>query len=1205
MSGLFGGGGDINTSAPVISSLRLQTSCYGKPVPWLFGQSRVSPNIIQYEDFTAIAHTSSQSAGGKGGGPTMSNTTYTYTVAMIMALCSGPISGIGRIWKEKSISNAENLKLDVYIGDNTQQPHPYFVGAHPDRALGYRGFAYVASGAYDLGENASLDNHSFEVQMPGAVSSVVPDANPKDVITAILTDVEQGLARPVDTIDGLSQFSNFCLANGIWVSPAYTEQKPAYEYIRNLLQIGFADCVYSGGVFKVVPYSDATVTGSAGSYTPDIAPAYALSDDNGDFLGDAGNDPIKIVRKSQTEAYNLVQVKYLDRANDYNEAVAEAKDEADIDQFGERPMDAVELHEICDAHTAQQVAEFLLRRSLYVRNEYEFSLPWSYVLLEPMDVVTLTRELSQLAGVPVMIVSIEETDADDGLHVVAEDFPLGSNSVGTITPPTGGGYTPDYSVAPGNSTIPVMFEPPLQLTNGDPQLWLAAAGGTSWGGADVWVSTDNASYRKIGRMQGPSRYGSLSAPLAAGAAIDTLNIAAVDLTASRGALQSGTEQNAQDLLTLCYVDGEYIAYENADLTGVNTYNLSYLVRGAYGTDITAHDAGKSFVRVDDGLFRYSYPKEWLGKALWVKLVSFNQFGGGLQDMSTVPAYQVTLEGAPLASVANLRFEQDWIGREMKIAWDLLDGADSYDVRVYAGSPSTLVRSVGGITNPRYTYAPEEMHADGGPWRDLIVKVRGRSITGKTGQFTQILAHNAQVGALTGIQIDRGIGTVFFRCARPTDGDFAGILVWASTDPACPAVAGNLVADGSSTIFPIARLQDGTPLASGSTYYVRAAGYDEFGTDGLNLSSVLAVSPYSAKITEFDVDPALYQPIAQAVEAANQTSPEAILQSLLDVDAGRRVTQGSMAGLATATQTLAVQEGLLTAEATERLILSASVAQNAAALTVEQQARADGDSANASSITTLAARVTTTENGIAANTAGLQSEQQARADGDSANASNISTLTARLDTGDYASVKEESSATATKVGEIVAKHVLQVDVNGHVAGMELLSDGTTGQIVMLADQFVWLLPDGTGTPVQLMAAWVDPADGVTKLGVVGDLLVDGTIATRKLNVDELVANDAFMSSLRVKIIDADSVDTVNLKAGAVKADKVDVDNLSSLSADLGEVNAGSVNINDKFIVAADGTTTIQSAVTGQRLVITDSLIQVFDSNGTLRVRMGIW
>lgn len=1344
MSGLFGGGGDINTTAPIISSLRLQTSCYGGVVPWFFGKTRGAPNVIQYEDFTPIAHTTSQSAGGKGGGPTMSSTSYTYTAAMIMALCSGPIAGVGRIWKGKEVSSAGALKLDVYAGDSTQLAHAYFAGAHPDRALAYRGIAYVASGAYDLGEAGTLDNHSFEVQMPGAIAPSVPDANIKDVIAAILTDPEQGLGLAPERIGDLTPFSDFCLANGIWVSPAYTEQRAGYEQIKSLLQIGYADCVYSGGVFKIVPYSDAPAAGAFGTYTPQIAPVYALTDD--DFLrdGDSG-DPVKVLRKSQADAYNHVQVKFLDRANDYNESVAEWKDDADIELHGLRTMPPVELHEICDAGVAAKVAEFLGRRSLYIRNEYEFKLPWSYALLEPMDVVTLTSPGCNLDGVPVLLIEVGESDDDSGIAVRAEDYPLGAHAVTLRALPTTDGYTPDFSIAPGNSTVPVLFEPPLQLTGNDPQLWLAAAGGPNWGGADIWVSTDNVSYRKIGRMQGPSRYGALSAPLAPGAAIDTLNILAVDLSASRGVLQGGTHGNAQDLVTLCYADGEYLAFADAALTGVNAYNLSYLVRGAYGTDIAAHAAGTPFVRLDDGLFKYSYPKEWLGKGLWVKLVSFNPFGGGLQDMATVPAYQVTLQGAPLGVVQDLRFEQEWQGRELKIAWDLLDGADSYDVDVYAGTPAAPVRSTRGLTNPRFVYAPDDMKADGGPWRDLIVKVRGRSITGKTGQFAQLLAHNAQVAALTGIQIDRGIGQVFFRCMRPADSDFAGILVWLSADPECPAVQVNLVADAAGTVFPLARLPDGTPLVGGTTYYLRAAAYDEFGKDGLNLSSVLAVSPYSATINQFDLDPDFYAPIAQvtapenlvnptstvaqqaqsAAEAAltlltktdslNDTvaglkwitdaiatvdpstgqvtliataeittdvenrvhnvelgldavegtitshtqsiadhggrigtaeteiaqlqdeiqlkasasyvdgtvaqalgsvDPQAIqdnadanaagtLQLLLDADAARKAGQASQAKIAAAIQTLAAHADALQSEAVERTILTAQVNLNAAGLVQEQQARADAYAAEAAARLQLEARVTTAENGLTANAARLQQEEQVRANGDSANASSIQTLVARLDTGDYAAVKQQSSVTASKVGQIEAKHVLKVDANGHVAGMELLSDGTTGQIAMLADRFLWVKPDGSGTPVQLLALWTDPSDNTAKLGLLGDLLVDGTIAGNKLVADAITTRELAAQAVTATEIAAEAIGTTHLKARAVKAGNVDVDKLSAISANLGDISGGTINIGNKFLVAADGTTTIRSGTAGQRVEIDINGGRVYDANGTLRVRWGIW
>jgi hypothetical protein len=56
---------------------------------------------------------------------------------------------------------------------------------------------------------------------------------------------------------------------------------------------------------------------------------------------------------------------------------------------------------------------------------------------------------------------------------------------------------------------------------------------------------------------------------------------------------------------------------------------------------------------------------------------------------------------------------------------------------------------------------------------------------------------------------------------------------------------------------------------------------------------------------------------------------------------------------------------------------------------------------------------------------------------------------------------------------------------------------------------------------------------------------------------------------------------------------------------GSMYAGNININNKFIVNADGSTIIKSATSGQRMELTSSMLQVFDGSGTLRVRLGVW
>lgn len=849
MGSLFGSS-KVSSTAPVISSMRVQTSCNGKPIPLLYGMPRVAVNVIQYEDFQSHEH-KQRMAGGKGGSAP-STTTYTYTAAILMALGQGPILTVRRIWKGKEVKDAESLGLDVYTGSEDQTPFPHIASKYPERALSYPGIAYLASPSYELGSNAQLENHTVEVETPFRIGPAWPDCDPSVVIQDLVTDPVRGLGMS-DALHDLTPFWAFCRANGLWVSPAYTEQKPAREMIQNLIDIGFADAVYSENKLKIVPYSDVAASGNGADYVPNRVPVYELTED--DFLSEDGEPPIDVKRKHGTEAYNHVQVKFYDRATDYNEQVAEDSDPADVDLRGKKPMPVVEAPEICDAAVAHRLANFKVRRSMAERNTYTFHLPWKFLPLEPTDIVLLTLKQPGYSfdRVPVIIDTIEENDEIGGLTIEAEDYALkatGAVQVPTVPP---SGYLPDFSVEPGNANIPVMLEPPFALTDNRPELWLATSGGENWGGAEVYVSLDNATYKRLGRIEGPARHGSLRSQLPAGAAIDTSHYLQVDMTASRGQLLAGTREDAESLVTLCYVGGEYLAYADSTLTGVNTYDLGYLVRGAYGSENTAHPAGSDFVRLDDNVYRYPYPKEWVGKTIWIKLVSFNRYGSGVQQLSEVPAYSRLLEGAPLPAVSGLRFEQPWIGADAKIAWEPLDGAATYEVEVQAGAPVVVVRSARGLTSTRFSYGAADMRADGGPWRTVVLRVRARSSTGRTGPWAQLLATNPQVGPLTGIKLEGGMRTAFFSCARPEDGDFAGILVWMGTTPDFPANPTNLVYDGPDTLATLTSL-GGAPLAGGTTYYVRAAGYDAFGKDGLSVSAavavdVMGVAPDANTITE--------------------------------------------------------------------------------------------------------------------------------------------------------------------------------------------------------------------------------------------------------------------------------------------------------------------------------------------------------------------
>jgi hypothetical protein len=276
----------------------------------------------------------------------------------------------------------------------------------------------------------------------------------------------------------------------------------------------------------------------------------------------------------------------------------------------------------------------------------------------------------------------------------------------------------------------------------------------------------------------------------------------------------------------------------------------------------------------------------------------------------------------------------------------------------------------------------------------------------------------------------------------------------------------------------------------------------------------------------------------------------------------------------------------------------------AAIQTEQEARASADTAEASARETLAARVTGTESNIAtqatqiadrytkAETDGaissvsttitaaygaadsttlasanghadsaassaqgaaqayadavVATEASARADGDSANATNISTVQARLDTGDFATVKTTATATANALGDVEAKWGVQVqamaDGVNAVAGLQLLA-GTDGESVfaILADKLLVYKPDGSGVPKQIVT--LGTVNGVTALGLDGNLIIDGSIAARHLSVESL------------------------------------------------------------SVVAPRIGGTLRSATSGARMEVSDNSIRVYDSANTLRVLIG--
>lgn len=809
MSGLFKGT-TISTSDTRINSMRIQQSAYGLCQPLVYGKTRITANMFWYGDFTAIAHTTTTKSGGKGGKTKNRNTAYTYSTSLMLGLCENPIQGIGLIWRDKEqlVEKQENgivlqpidqLGFELFNGVNNPT-WGYLQTKHPDELLNYPFLSYVASANYDLGDSASLSNHTFEVMGLVTLSNTVHDANPADVIEDFISNTRYG-AAPNINIEDLSEFRTYCQAANLLISPAFTEQNKAAETIDEIVQAVNCAVVPSPDGLKIKSFGDSAITGNGVTFTPMLEPVYHLTDD--DFIGE--DEPIKVRRSRDTDAYNHTQIEYINRYNQYNTETVEAKDQANIEMFGLRTEDPVKQTFFCEPKIARHACQLRLQRLLYVRNEYEFNLGWKYCRLEPMDIVTLTDLDIGLDRFPVRITRVEE-DEDGLLRITAEELAIGSRSAVEYDLQSSNGYQ-GGNEEPGNVNAPAMFEPPLELTNGQNVIFVAASGGINWGGCNVWASIDNTTYEMIGTIYGSARYGYLKH----GIGPDDLSMQIQLNTSSQ--IYSGTLADAQVDATLCKIGDEYINYQEATLNGSGLYTLDGLLRGRFD-DGQSHNAGESFVRIDRAIFEYSINSNLIGKQIYLKFTSFNGLQQKEQSLDEVSAYSYTVTGGKPSGVKGLSLQSPFIGTSFKVQWLGSIGAIGYTVQVW--SNGRMLRQV-DAANLDYSYSIEEARIDGVE-RNFDIRVASKNKDGMSG-FAELAISNPVPDKLINVYTSATKDSITVSWIPSEAPDLKDYLVWISNDANFNPEHSAAAWGGTATTCTLGNLESTT------TYYVRVTARD--------------------------------------------------------------------------------------------------------------------------------------------------------------------------------------------------------------------------------------------------------------------------------------------------------------------------------------------------------------------------------------------
>lgn len=469
---------------------------------------------------------------------------------------------------------------------------------------------------------------------------------------------------------GLMAVRLYCQAYGIFISGVMDTQRPAADWLNELCQVANCAPVWTGSMLNFVPRCEVSAAGNGAIYIAPTASGPVADLDDSSF-GYADGPPVTFPRTRQADAYNVLPIEHINRADNYNRAITTIRDDSDIFFRGAIKASTLQLHWIHDQATAVKVGWPLVRRSTLVgRINPTFILQKNYSWLDPYDLVTLTDPIMGITRFPVRLTQIKE-NSNFELECTSEPFYYGAHAPTATLP----GSVPintsfNQNLPPGSINTPVILEAVARLNSFQNQgsIWLLASGANpNYGGCVVFMSVDGgATYTQVqdAVMNGNGIIGLTIADFPAGTDPDTVDTLTVDISESFGQqLQSFTAAQRDAFSTLVYLQGggpnvvngqnldipyELLSYETATLISGQQYNITPTTRrGVYGTPIVDHPVGSQFAILDTSIVvQVPLDPSLIGREIFFKFCAFNQFLQEQQDISdpAVIAYPFTPTG---------------------------------------------------------------------------------------------------------------------------------------------------------------------------------------------------------------------------------------------------------------------------------------------------------------------------------------------------------------------------------------------------------------------------------------------------------------------------------------------------------------------------------------------------------------------------------
>lgn len=487
-----------------------------------------------------------------------------------------------------------------------------------------------------------------------------------------------------------------------------TNRQAVRACLEQLATAYFFDCVESDGLLKFIK------RGKVSSTTIDFREL---------VVQDSGSDALTITRTQELELPRQVDVIYLNRIADYQAGTQSSQRQT------VKAVDyaTVNLPIVLSDQEAKVVADVTLYNAWVGRVNYQFTVPPKYAMLEPTDVITVTKDgaayLMRINSTKLVRNGVQEITA------VAEDV-----SSYDFYNPAGTG-TPNLQIPASISTTRLeLLDLPAFPTDAatDAYLRYGVVGlGEGWAGSAVYRSDDGgANYALMQALTAQATIGAVLNIIPAGTIYGWDRSTTIDVLLTFGQLQSVTDIAVLNGANVCVIGEEIIQFQTATLLDSNKYRLSNLLRGRLGTDwaVAGHVAGERFVLLTNAVARELMSSSGWGIGKKFKPVTIGSTLGATtaQDFAysakaLKPYSPVHIEGSRNA-VADLTIS--W-KRRTRIGGDWRDGVDvplseeseRYELEIMQGA--TLKHTITGLTTQTAIYTAAQQVTDFGSAQSSI------------------------------------------------------------------------------------------------------------------------------------------------------------------------------------------------------------------------------------------------------------------------------------------------------------------------------------------------------------------------------------------------------------------------------------------------------------------------------------------------------